>query len=76
MHVEHGLRGEESLADARFCARLCAEFGVEFVLRSVDLQHKRQGLEARARAARYRVLIEESIRFGNATLVTAHTARG
>ncbi|HPF87699.1 MAG TPA: ATP-binding protein, partial [Candidatus Limiplasma sp.] len=29
-HVEHGLRGEESLADAAFCEALCKEHQVPF----------------------------------------------
>ncbi|MCA8978410.1 MAG: hypothetical protein KDC14_00175, partial [Planctomycetes bacterium] len=28
VHVEHGLRGSESAADAEFCARLCLALGV------------------------------------------------
>jgi tRNA(Ile)-lysidine synthase len=74
VHVDHGLRGEESRADAQFCEELCAELGVPFLLRSLVLDKKRQGLEARARAARYRVLVEEAARFGHATIVTAHHA--
>ncbi|HTF90277.1 MAG TPA: tRNA lysidine(34) synthetase TilS [Planctomycetota bacterium] len=74
VHVDHGLRGEESRADARFCEALCAELGVDFAVRSLDLDGRRQGLEARARAARYGVLVEEASRFQNATIVTAHHA--
>ncbi|HUR26718.1 MAG TPA: tRNA lysidine(34) synthetase TilS [Planctomycetota bacterium] len=74
VHVDHGLRGDESRDDARFCAALCAELGVDFRVRPVELAHRPQGLEARARAARYRVLVEEAARFGNATIVTAHHA--
>ncbi len=74
VHVDHGLRGEQSDEDARFCERLCRRLGVDFSRRRIALDAAKPGLEARARAERYRVLIEESRAFGNATIVTAHHA--
>ena len=74
VHVAHGLRGEESEADARFCERLCAQLGVPFALRPVQIDARKQGLEARARAARYGALVDEAQAFQNATIVTAHHA--
>jgi tRNA(Ile)-lysidine synthase len=46
LHVEHGLRGEEGLADAAYCAKLGAEVAVVDVAGGGNL-------EARAREARY-----------------------
>jgi len=74
VHVDHGLRGEESDADASFCQRLCAQLGVPFALRAVRLDARRQGLEERARSARYGALIDEARAFQDATIVTAHHA--
>src|SRR5882672_1163648 len=49
-HVDHGLRGEESDADARFSANLCRALGVPFVELRAELDPAAPGLEARARA--------------------------
>src|SRR5579884_2665446 len=56
VHVEHGIRGEASKADAAFVAALAAEFGLPFHLRAADLPEitKRTGenLEQAARELR------------------------
>lgn len=60
LHVEHGIRGEESIADARFVENLCREKGVPFTCVSLDVpayakvQHV--GLEEAARIMRYDAL--------------------
>ncbi|MFN0008861.1 MAG: tRNA lysidine(34) synthetase TilS [Planctomycetota bacterium] len=74
VHVDHGLRGDESDEDAAFCARLSASLGVPFVRRKLDLASEGGSLEARARAARYRVLCEEAVRAGAAAILTGHHA--
>lgn len=38
LHVDHGLRGEESRADARFVAELAARLGLGFELREADVR--------------------------------------
>lgn len=57
MHVEHGIRGEESLEDAAFVENLCREIEVPFYLRSIDVQkmakEKRMTVEEAGREARY-----------------------
>ena len=60
VHVNYGLRGEESEEDARFVADTCAELGVPLVCRRVDLsrtspQPRGRSLQMRAREARYEV---------------------
>ena len=74
VHVDHGLREEESDGDAAFCAKLCAERGVPFVRRRVHLDPDPSGLEARARTARYGALAEEAARVGASCVLTGHHA--
>ncbi len=55
MHVHHGLSPNAD-AWAGFCATLCQEWGVAFTLARVQLEPgDPRGIEAAARAARYRV---------------------
>lgn len=63
LHVEHGLRGEEGLADAAHCAVLGA------TVAAVDVEHG-PNVEARAREARYAAARE---RAGDRPIVTGHT---
>ena len=67
VHCEHGIRGEESLSDARFVQKLCANYGVPLRMFSEDcpLRAKRdkQSLETAARVFRYQcfdVIFEEN----------------
>ncbi len=76
IHVEHGLRGEESLRDMRFCKALCADWEIPLKIVRADVaQLVKEGagsVEETARAVRYaafRALLEG----GEADLVaTAH----
>lgn len=72
IHVDHGLRGDESRADAEFCARLCARLAVPFARRVVELDPEASDLERRAREARYRALAEEASAAGFRVLLTGH----
>jgi len=74
VHVDHGLRGAESEADAEFCMALCRRLAVPFVRRRVALDPEAQGLEERARVARYRALCEEAARAGIGVIATGHHA--
>jgi tRNA(Ile)-lysidine synthase len=74
VHVDHGLRGDESRDDAAFCARLAAAHGIPFVRRTVELDPLGPSLEGRAREARYRTLCEEAARAGIGTVLTGHHA--
>ena len=74
LHVDHGLRGAASDADARFCTELCRELGVPLRVVRADLDPAAPGLEARARRARYRALADEAARLGVETIVTGHHA--
>ncbi|MBE6662457.1 MAG: tRNA lysidine(34) synthetase TilS [Ruminococcaceae bacterium] len=77
-HVEHGIRGESSLRDLKFCEKLAKEAGIPFYALQTDIpalaKQNRMGLEEQARAERYRffetVMREQSIPI----LATAHNA--
>jgi len=76
-HMNHGIRGEESDADAAFVEQLAKNFELPFHLRRVDTpataEANRQGLEEAARTLRY-AWFWELLTEGHAdAVVTAHT---
>lgn len=75
-HVNHNLRGEESLRDQRFCQALCDRLGVPLETRSVDVAgycaKHRCAAEEGARILRYEVL-QSLAADENAKIATAHT---
>lgn len=77
-HFNHGLRGPESGADEAFVADLAGRLGLACeVGRAAPggmSRHAGDGLEAAARAARYRFLTETAGRLGARHVATAHTA--
>ena len=72
IHVDHGLRGEDSRSDAEFCARLCAKLGIPFARRMVEIDPEASDLEARARQGRYKALAEEAANAGISVILTGH----
>lgn len=77
VHVEHGIRGEESLADARFVEELCGSLGLECfcVSRPVPQLAARDGLslEEAARIARYGAFEEIRREKGYDRIAVAHS---
>ncbi|HID23742.1 MAG TPA: tRNA lysidine(34) synthetase TilS, partial [Planctomycetaceae bacterium] len=78
IHVDHGLRGEQSRADAEWTEELCRRLDVPFECRRVDVgawaeQHK-VGLEEAARWVRYDLLEEVALSTGCSHLAVAQTA--
>ncbi len=73
-HVEHGLRGEASLADAAFCEALCARLAVPFTCDRAGLAGGMDapGAEARAREARYALLLARAREANADALLLAH----
>lgn len=75
-HVEHGLRGTDSLEDAVFVERYCRERGIPYVCRPVKpaALAERDGLslEDACRKLRYRALYEEAEAMGAEAILTAH----
>jgi tRNA(Ile)-lysidine synthase len=78
-HVDHGLRGAESEADAKFVEALAEKFGVPVMvcrlhLNKQDAKLKKQSLQEYARTVRYHAL-EEMVHDREATkLALGHTA--
>lgn len=73
-HVNHGLRGEESDSDMRFCQELCTRLGVELFLLETDVrtaQQKHESIEETARKVRYDFFARVS---EGRKLATAHNA--
>lgn len=72
-HFDHGLRGEESDADAEFVRRLCQSLGVEYVLGEAE-PVGRLSTEEAARDARYAFLASVASHIGTDTVALGHTA--
>lgn len=74
VHVNHNLRGEESLSDEMFCRRLCERLGIELYVESVDVkgycEEKKCSLELGARELRYEALYKHA---DGSKIATAHT---
>jgi|SRR5829696_2087938 len=73
LHVDHGLRGEESREDSEFVRELCGQLGVRCEMRRIRLQDG-SNLQERARDERYRVAEEVATRLGLRAVATGHTA--
>ena len=74
VHIQHGLRGESSLADERFAREFCKRLEVPLTVRVAALSGDMHspGIEQKARAERYRLFREEFDRIGAAALLLAH----
>lgn len=73
LHVDHGLRGEESRADAEFVRGLCEGLGLRCEVRELALDDG-PGLQERARERRYELAGELAREVGASTVATGHTA--
>ena len=73
LHVEHGVRGEESLADAEFVRKLCEELGVVYRLRRLNLGGA-SNFQETARLERYRIAEELADSLELESIITGHTA--
>jgi tRNA(Ile)-lysidine synthase len=71
-HVNHGLRGIESDADAEFVQSLAREYGLRFFEHRI--QPKTTLSEDTARNLRYEFLTQQAEKIGFRYLATAHTA--
>lgn len=56
-HIEHGIRGEDSVNDAEFVENYCKKLGVKFYLKTIDAPNlakkAKMGVEEYSRMARY-----------------------
>jgi tRNA(Ile)-lysidine synthase len=73
LHVDHGLRGEQSREDADFVRRLCARLNVACEVRRLRLGDD-SNLQGRAREERYRLAEEVADQLGLPAIATGHTA--
>ena len=73
-HVNHGLRGEESDADAQFVKAVAAKTDVPFHETILSPRHKKSGMELWARKARYDFFKKLMASEGYACVATGHTA--
>lgn len=76
IHVEHGIRGEESVADAKFTMQLCETMGISCVMIPVDVpsyaKSKGGGFEEAARILRYNVFVEQAKACGGKVALAHH----
>ena len=76
-HLDHGLRGEESRADAAFVSRACRELGLGLTSESVDTEAFREthrlSLEDAARRLRYDFLARVAAELGARAVAVGHT---
>ena len=76
VHVEHGIRGEESFRDADFVQQFCGERGIACEVRSVDVpsyaREKRIGEEEAARFLRYDIFRKEAAKYLHSKIALAH----
>ncbi len=77
LHVEHGIRGEESMRDAAFCEALCASLALPLSIVRVDVprecERTGEGVEEAARRLRYAVLEEKRAERGLDYIAVAHS---
>ena len=77
-HYEHGIRGEESMRDARFVESWCAEHGIECVVGHGDVpgyvSAHGLGTEEAARRLRYEFLQSTAREHSCGLIATAHNA--
>lgn len=75
-HINHNLRGQESLRDENFCRDWCLKKNIPFIAVNADVysseEFKSRGMEHAARSVRYKALAFEADKLG-ACVVTAHT---
>ena len=73
LHLDHGLRGEESRQDAEFVRALAARLGLPFCLRETAVAQSPDNLEQAARRARLDFFRETIASGGVERVATGHT---
>ncbi len=76
VHINHLLRGEESMRDEQFVKEFCAAYAIPLKVHRVDVaaisKEKKIGLEQAGREVRYRIFAQEAHKI-HAKIATAHT---
>jgi tRNA(Ile)-lysidine synthase len=73
LHLNHRLRGEESLADEQFVREMAARLGLPAIVRTVDVGAAPGNLEQAARQARLAFFRDQLKAGGMARVATGHT---
>ncbi len=75
-HINHSLRGIESVRDASFCQEFSEKYGFEFILKEIDVKShagkEKLSIELAARNLRYQAFQEALIESGSQKFATAH----
>lgn len=76
VHINHMLRGADADGDEAFCRKFCADHGISFSAKKIDVAAMcgGTGFEKAARDVRYRTFEEEAERHGCRSVSLAHTA--
>lgn len=76
VHINHGLRGKDALADQRFCKQLCNELDIPFFCEKVNVKKLAKELdlspEHAARKARYDAFLKTARAWGATKLALGH----
>ena len=76
VHVEHGIRGEESLEDAAFVKELCETLAVPFYMEACDVtayaKAHRMTVEEAGRSVRYDCFEKVRVQLGAQKIAVAH----
>lgn len=71
VHFEHGLRGKESIADAKWCSQFCESREIDFMEIPLNVKDKKKAGESTEAAARRLRLKEWEILAGNRSSLVA-----
>ncbi len=78
VHVNHALRGDESLHDQRFVEQLCREWKVPLIVEQHDVAalaaEQGKGIEEIGRELRYAAFQKAALAYPSCRIATAHTA--
>lgn len=78
LHVNHNLRGSESIRDEEFCRKLCKNLEIEFFCSSVDVnsfaKKNKKSLEEAARDLRYKEFEKAAKSCEAEVIVTSHNS--
>jgi tRNA(Ile)-lysidine synthase len=78
VYVDHNLRPEETPGEIRFCQDLCREKGINFLVKSIDVLSRAEGLglnkQEAARDLRYHAFDEAAVEAGAGKIALAHNA--
>lgn len=76
VHVEHGVRGEESHQDAKYVEALCREYQIPFVCRHFDVPRiaaeQKLSVEEAGRRVRYEAFEAAAKEWGGTKIAVAH----